>query len=388
MGSFRNWNNLAHIGELARLWNVDPDSIPHETPPTHAMEMIRYIENGSILLFWVICTNPAVYLPELSRIRHVLGQKDLFLVVQDAFLTETARMADLVLPAAIWGEKTGCFTNVDRTVHISHKAVEPPGEARPDLEIFLEYARRMGFRDKDGNPLIKWSDPEGAFSAFKESTRGRPCDYTGLDYAKLTGSQGIQWPCHAGAPEGTARLYTDGVFNTAAETCEAYGHDLATGAAVQPSTYKAADPKGKAHIKAADYIPPPEQPDGDYPFWLSTGRVIHQFHTRTKTGRSPELNGAAPEGFVQIAEADARRLGVSDGSILEVETRRGRVRAPARVGDILEGHLFIPFHYGYWDAEDGGRQPARAANELTASAWDPVSKQPYFKFAAARVRKA
>jgi ferredoxin-nitrate reductase len=388
MGAFRNWNNPDHIEELARLWNVDPDTIPHETPPTHAMEMIRYIESGSILLFWVICTNPAVSLPELSRIRHVLGQKDLFLVVQDAFLTETARMADLVLPAAIWGEKTGCFTNVDRTVHISHKAVDPPGEARPDLEILLEYARRMGFQDKDGNPLIKWSDPAGAFDAFKESTRGRPCDYTGLDYAKLTGSPGIQWPCHAGAPKGTERLYVDGVFNTAADKCEAYGHDLATGAAVQPSTYKAADPKGKAHIKAADYVPPPERPDGEYPFWLSTGRVIHHFHTRTKTGRSPELNGAAPDAFVQIAEADARRLGVSDGSILEVETRRGRVRAPARVGDILEGHLFIPFHYGYWDAEDGGRQPARAANELTVSAWDPVSKQPYFKFAAARVRKA
>src|SRR5204863_4272395 len=105
---------------------------------------------------------------------------------QDAFLTETAALADVVLPAAIWGEKTGCFTNADRTLHISHKAIDPPGEAKSDLDIFLAYAHRMDFRDKDGNPLIKWNDSESAFEAFKEITRGRPCDYTGFSYQKLS----------------------------------------------------------------------------------------------------------------------------------------------------------------------------------------------------------
>jgi ferredoxin-nitrate reductase len=289
----------------------------------------------------------------------------------------------VVLPAAIWGEKTGCFTNADRTVHISHKAVEPPGEARADLEIFIDYARRMDFRDKEGKPLIKWSEAEGAFNHWKECSRGRPCDYSGLSYEKLTGGSGIQWPCTEDAPEGKERLYTDGVFNTAADFCETYGHDLMTGAAITGEQYRANDPKGKAVIKAADYVPPLEEPDARYPFWLTTGRDAHHFHTRTKTGRSPELRAAAPDAYVQISEHDAREQGIAEGDLIEVESRRGKIQAPARIGDILPGHLFVPFHYGYWDDPE---RP-RAANELTITSWDPVSKQPHFKCAAVALRK-
>jgi anaerobic selenocysteine-containing dehydrogenase len=119
-------------------------------------------------MLWVIATNPAVSMPELSRIRRILDQSNLFVVVQDAFLTETARHADVVLPTALWGEKTGTFTNADRTVHISHKAIDPPDDVRSDLEIFLDYARGMDFRDKDGGPLIKWNDAESAFDRWKE----------------------------------------------------------------------------------------------------------------------------------------------------------------------------------------------------------------------------
>jgi anaerobic selenocysteine-containing dehydrogenase len=223
--AFRNWANPAHVLELARLWNVEPTRIPHHAPPTHAMQIFRYAEEGSIRLLWIICTNPAVSLPELRRVRQILGKRELFLVVQDAFLTETARLADLVLPAALWGEKTGCLTNADRTVHLSRKAVEPPGEARADLDIFLDYARRMDFRDRDGAPLVKWTDAEGAFEAWKECSRGRVCDYSGLGYEKLGGPSGIQWPCNDEHPSGAERLYTDGIFNTAAERCELYGHD-------------------------------------------------------------------------------------------------------------------------------------------------------------------
>lgn len=381
--AFRNFKNPDHVADLARIWNVEPDVIPHHLPPTHAMKIFRYAEEGSIKMLWIICTNPAVSLPELKRIRAILGKDDLFVVVQEAFLTETAALADVVLPAAIWGEKTGCFTNADRTVHISHKAIEPPGEARPDLDIFLDYARRMDFRDKDGAPLIKWRTPEEAFAAFKEVTRGRPCDYTGLSYEKLSQGSGIQWPCNEQYPEGKERLYADGVFNTSADYCEIYGHDIMTGAEVPPEQYRADDPKGRAVIKAADYVPPVEQPDEDYPLWLTTGRVVYHFHTRTKTARSAALDLAAPDAFVQIAEADAADYEINEGNMVEVETRRGKVQAPARVGDIEPGHVFIPFHYGYWDHEG---QP-RAANELTITAWDPVSKQPHFKFAAARIRK-
>ncbi|HTM91570.1 MAG TPA: nitrate reductase [Flavisolibacter sp.] len=381
---FRNWGNEEHIKQLAQLWNVDPIIIPHWAPPTHAMQIWRYAEQGSISLLWISATNPAVSLPELSRVRKILEKKDLFVVVQDAFLTETAQHADVVLPAAIWGEKTGTYTNVDRTVHISHKAVEPPGEACTDLEIFLDYANRMGFKDKDGAPLIKWKTPEDVFEGWKECTRGRPCDYTGLSYAKLSEGSGIQWPCNEQHPEGTKHIYTDGVFNTKLEYCETYGHDLDTGAAVTKEEYKCKDPKGKAFIKGADFRPPHETPDEDYPLMLTTGRVVYHFHTRTKTGRSKELNDAAPDAFVQISEQDAARYGIKEGDMVEVTSRRGKVVEPVRIGNIIPGHVFIPFHYGYWD--DPGR--SRAANELTITEWDPVSKQPHFKYAAVRIQKA
>jgi anaerobic selenocysteine-containing dehydrogenase len=196
MPAFRNWDNVEHVEELAELWNVERMKIPHWSSPTHAMQIWRYAEQGSIRFLWISATNPAVSLPELRRIRSILEQEDLFVVVQDLFLTETAQYADVVLPAATWGEKTGTFTNADRTVHLSEKAVEPPGEAKSDFEIFLNYARRMDFRDKDGEPLIKWDDPESAFEEWKECSRGRPCDYTGITYDKLRGGSGVQWPCN------------------------------------------------------------------------------------------------------------------------------------------------------------------------------------------------
>lgn len=381
--AFRNWHNPEHVAELARIWNVEPGLIPHWAPPTHAMQIFRYCEQGSIRMLWINATNPAVSLPELARVRRILEKEELFVIAQDAFMTETAERADVVLPAALWGEKTGCFTNADRTVHISHKAIDPPGEARSDLDIFLDYARRMDFRDQDGAPLIKWSDPEGAFEAWKECSRGRPCDYTGMSYAKLSRGSGIQWPCNEQFPDGAERLYTGGVFNTAADYCEDFGHNLRTGADRTPEQYRANDPKGKAFLHAADYEPPHEEPDEDYPLWLTTGRVVYHWHTRTKTARSKELNDAAPDAFVQLSAEDAAQYGIMDGDMVRVESRRGLLEAPARVGDIAPGHVFVPFHYGYWDGDD---RP-RAANELTITEWDPVSKQPHFKFAAVRVSK-
>jgi anaerobic selenocysteine-containing dehydrogenase len=383
---FRNWHNPKHIEDLARIWNVDPIVIPHWSPPTHAMEMFRYAEQGSIKLLWISATNPLVSLPDLPRIRKIFEKNDLFVVVQDAFMTETAELADVVLPAAIWAEKTGTFTNTDRTVHLSEKAVEPPGEARSDLDIFLDYARRMDFRDKDGAPLVKFTDANGAFEAFKVCTRGRPCDYTGITYEKLRSRSGIQWPCNESAPEGTERLYTDGVFNTDGEYCEEFGHDLYTGAATEPEQYKAQNPRGKAWIKVSEYHPPPEQPTRAYPFWLTTGRVVYHFHTRTKTGRAPALQMAAPEPFAQIAAEDAERMGIAEGDMLRIESRRGWMEAVARIGDIVAGHVFVPFHYGGFDQPDRATRP-RAANELTLPEWDPVSKQPYFKYAAVKMAK-
>jgi anaerobic selenocysteine-containing dehydrogenase len=382
---FRNWSNDAHVEDLARVWNVDPMEIPHYSEPTHLMQMMRYVEDGSIRFLHVSGTNPAVSLPELGRIRSILSQDRLFLVVQDLFLTETAQLADVVLPAATWGEKTGTFTNADRTVHLSEKAVDPPGEARPDLDILIDYARRLDLRDKDGAPLVTWSTPEEAFEAWKECSRGRPCDYTGISYDKLRGGSGIQWPCNDEHPEGTERLYADGAFWARPDYCESYGRDLVTGAPVEPTEYQALNPQGKAVIKAAEYLPPHELPSEDHPLQLITGRTLYHFHTRTKTGRASQLQAAAPEVWVEASTADASAHGWEEGDLLHITTPRGAVTARLRISGIRQGVLFLPFHYGYWDTE-AGHEPdgrGRAANELTVTDWDPASKQPIFKTAAA-----
>jgi ferredoxin-nitrate reductase len=381
--AFFNWHNEKHVKQLAEIWNVEPSVIPHWGPPTHIMEIMRYAELGSVKMLWIAATNPAVSLPELSRIRHIVKKNDLFVVVQDAFMTETAKLADVVLPAAIWGEKTGCFTNADRTVHISHKAVDPPGEAKSDFDIFIDYAKRMDFRDKDGQPLIKWSEPEEAFEAWKRCSKGRPCDYSGLSYEKLSNGSGIQWPCNEQYPDGKERLYTDGIFNTDYEQCEGYTHDLTTGGAIPPEQYKANNPAGRAIILPCDYETPLGFADKDYPMLLTTGRLVYHFHTRTKTGRAKELNDAAPEVFVQMSSEDAKELDITDGDLVKVESKHGSMEGPARIGDIAPGLVFVPFHYGYWD----GEETSTAANEVTKSSWDPVSKQPHFKYNAVKLVK-
>ncbi len=372
---FRNWANDNHVEDLARIWNVDPLQIPHYGPPTHAMEMVRYMEEGSLSFFWVSATNPLVSLPEAGRIRSVFGQERIFLVVQDLFLTETAAVADVVLPAATQTEKTGTFTNADRTVHLSRKAVDPPGQARPDLDSWLDYAQRLELRDKDGAPLIKWTEPESAFEAFKICVADRPCSYDGITYAVLE-EGGRQW--------GGDHLYADGHFFASPDECETYGRDLLTGAAREPTEYQALNPEGKAMLRAVEYAPSIEALTDEHPLGLNTGRTIYQFHTRTKTGRTPQLQQAAPEVWVEVSAPDAARLGLAEGDLARVEAPRGAIEGHVRVSGIREGVLFVPFHYGWWDRPDG---PSRAANELTITGWDPVSKQPLFKGGAVRVVK-
>jgi ferredoxin-nitrate reductase len=180
------------------------------------------------------------------------------------------------------------------------------------------------------------------------------------------------------------------VFNTAIDYCEDYGHDLLTGAANEKKDLAALQADGRAVLKAARYLPPHEPPDDDYPLLFTSGRTAYHFHTRTKTGRAPQLQAAAPEPWVEICPADAEQLGIADGDVVRVESRRGRLEAAARVKGIREGVVFAPFHYGYWDhpGEHGGAGPnghPTAANELTITDWDPVSKQPLFKTCAARV---
>jgi len=385
----RNWENADHVAELAALWHLHPLDVPAWSPPTHAMQMFRYAEEGAARFLWIVGTNPAVSLPELHRIRSILAQERLFVVVNDAFLTETAAYADVVLPVELWGEKTGVFTNHDRTVHLSEQAVEPPGQARTDMAIFLDYAERLGLRDREGAPLPRWHTPEECFDAFKAATVGRPCDYSGLTYDKLRGGP-VQWPCTPEHPDGTARLYTDHRFNTDPDYCEGWGHDLLTGAAHERKDYAELQANGRAILHAVPFQPPHEPPGEDYPLVFTTGRTFSQFHTRTKTGRAPQLRAAAPDAWLEIAADDAAHLGIAEGDLVEVVSPRGRLELRARIAAIRAGVVFAPFHYGYWDARgDGGDpgSPTRAANELTLTDWDPVSKQPVFKVSAVRVSR-
>ncbi len=391
-GSFpgmRNWQNPEHVEELARIWNVDPLQLSSWAPPTHAMQILRYAEQGSVRFLWVIGTNPAVSLPELPRIRSILAQERLFVVVSDAFLTETTQLADVVLPVALWGEKTGTYTNHDRTVHLSEKAVDPPGRARSDMEILLDYAQRLGLTDRDGAPLVAWRSPEECFDAFKEMTRGRPCDYSGLSYRRLRGAGGIQWPVTDERPSGTERLYADHEFNTRTDRCQDYGHDLGTGAAYERKDRAELGPDGRAILKAVRYVPPHEAPDEDHPFLLTTGRNVYHWHTRTKTGRAPQLEAAAPDVWVELSVPDAARLGIAEGDLVLVASSRGALQAKARLSGIREGVVFVPMHYGSCSEGDESEPAghARAANELTITDWDPVSKQPVLKVAAVRIER-
>ncbi|GFE12725.1 hypothetical protein Sgleb_07720 [Streptomyces glebosus] len=340
-------------------------------------------------MLWISGTNTAVSLPELTRIRAILRDEGLFTVVQDIFVTETAQLADVVLPAATWAEKTGTCTNADRTVHLSEKAIGPPGQARADLDIFLDYARRMKFRDRGGGTLVSWHDPESAFEAWKKCSAGRPCDYTGFTYERLRQAGGIQWPCTVSTPEGTERLYTEGFTWADAALCESYGKDVVTGATSSRTEYQGANPQGKAMIKAVEYLPPHEAPSAEYPLQLITGRTLYHFHTRTKTGRVPQLNAAAPDVRIELSPVEAARYGLEEGDMVEAATPRGSLRGRIRITHIRDGMLFVPFHYGYWDSPTGSGpaedEGGRAANETIVTDWDPVSKQPVFKTAAARL---
>jgi anaerobic selenocysteine-containing dehydrogenase len=391
---FRNWDNPEHVRELAELWNVDPIVIPHWAPPTDANTIFRYAEEGSIGFMWIAGTNPAVSMPQLERIWRILSGDQCFVVVSDAYRTETTELADVVLPSALWAEKTGTYTNVDRTVHLQEQAVDPPGQARSDLAIWVNYARRMGLADKDGRPLPAWTTPEAAFEAWKRVTVGRPCDYSGLTYAQLHERGGIPWPVNADAPDGTERLYVDGRFNTEPDYCETFGHDLATGAPVTETEFRARRPDGRAVLKTTHYRQAYELPDDEYPLRLTTGRTVFHWHTRTKTRRAWQLQDAAPAMWVEISVPDSRRLGIAEGDIVRVTSRRGSIEAPARISGVREGVVFAPWHYGdrpdlTHPADDSASsadcRPLSAANLLTITAWDPVSKQPEFKVAAVSV---
>jgi anaerobic selenocysteine-containing dehydrogenase len=348
MPGYRKFDEPTDRAALAALWKIDEARLPAKRGLAYP-DIVEGVVGGSIRALWIIATNPLVSFPNQSVLRQGLSNLD-FLVVQDGYHpTPTTQLADLVLPAAIWGEKEGTYTNSERRVSKVNRAVDPPGEARSDFEIFLAIAERLGCREE---LFPGWASPKDAFEEWRRVSRGRLCDYSGISYELLAGRGAVQWPLPEGeAPRHASRLYGDGKFPTA---------------------------DGRARLICADWEPFPEQPNREYPLILNTGRTVEHWHTRTKTREVPILERLSPEAWLEMNPRDARGLGLRSHDRVDVISRRGRVRAvELRLTEITApGQVFMPFHYFETNV-----------NEVTQSAFDPVSREPNYKQSAVRVER-
>jgi formate dehydrogenase major subunit len=294
---------------------------------------------GTLKCMYVMGENPMISDPDLHHVEK--GLKNLeFLVVQDIFLTETAELANVVLPAACYAEKDGTQTSTERRVQKWRKAQDPPGQAKADWQIICELAKAMGFEKQ-----FPFRSPEEIFTEVSKVTPS----YGGMNYARLDKPEALHWPCPTPDHPGTPILHKE----------------------------KFTHPDGLGVFTPVEWKPPAEVPDKEYPLILTTGRCIWQWHTGTMTRRSPDLEREEPTGWIEINTDDAKALGVRNGETVRAVTRRGKVDVPARVTrDILKGEVFMPFHY-----------KECAANVLTNNALDPVAKIPEFKACAVRVEK-
>ncbi len=355
---YRKFENARDREDLALLWGVDAEEIPSARGWAYP-DIIEGVLSEKIRGLWIIATNPLVSFPNQNYLLEALSRLD-FLVVQDGYHPiPTSEAASLVLPAAVWGEKEGTYTNTERRVSKVNKAVNPPGEAKSDFEIFLMIAKELGVYDR---LFPGWTEPEDAFNEWKKVSRGRLCDYSAMTYELIEEAGGIQWPFAAEkgkedsspirSPRQTVRLYSDGIFQTE---------------------------DGRAKLWAIEWQAPPEQPDHEYPFWLNTGRTVEHWHTRTKTGQIPILEKLSPEAWVEMNSRDAKKLKLQHGDYVRVVSRRGSIeRIVLRVTETVAlGQIFVPFHYAEANA-----------NNLTLSHCDPISREPNYKQAAVKVEKS
>lgn len=300
-----------------------------------ATEMIPMALKGDIKALYIIGENPMVSDPDLNHVQESLQNLD-FLVVQDIFLSETAQLADVVFPATCFAEKAGTFTNTERKVQRVRPAVPPPGQARDDWSIISALATRMGVP-------MEYADAEAVFGEISRMTPS----YAGISYPRID-AEGLVWPCPTNDHPGTPVLHV-GKFTSGL---------------------------GKFHV--VEFLPPAETPDDNFPFTLTTGRLLYHYHTGTMTMKSDDLNERAPECRIEIADSDASRLGVANGEMLSIRSRRGTIQARATLTpSIMPGTVFIPFHFA-----------AAAANRLTHAALDPVCAIPELKVCAVALSPA
>jgi assimilatory nitrate reductase catalytic subunit len=353
LSAHRDMANAEHRAEVARLWGVT--DVP-ATPGLTAVELFESVHRGEIKALWIACTNPAQSLPDLTRVHEALA-KCPFVVVQEVSAeTDTAAFADLLLPAAGWGEKEGTVSNSERRISRVRAAVPAPGEARADWAIAVDFARRLASR-LPARPagLFPYENAEQIFNEHRASTIGRDLDIGGLSYALLETSGPQQWPLREGATQGTPRLYGDGVFPTA---------------------------DGRARFIELQHRPPAEATDPRHPLHLNTGRLRDQWHGMSRSGLVARLHAHAPEPAIEMNARDMERRGIAEGDLVRVKGKRGSLLLRAAASATLRpAQTWVPMHWG------GRYMSGPGINGLTLPVTDPVSRQPELKHAAVQVEK-
>ncbi|HZI45599.1 MAG TPA: molybdopterin oxidoreductase family protein, partial [Ilumatobacter sp.] len=340
----RDITNPEHRAHVAAVWGCDVDEIPGKGLP--ALEIIEAIHDGRIKGLLSICFNPAVSSPDSDFTRDALDKLE-FLSVIDFFVSETGHHADIILPGSLHEEDEGTSTSGEGRIIKINAAVTPPGEARRDWEIIVDLAQRLG-----RGQYFPYTHPRQIFDELRLASAGGTADYRGATWERIESEHGLFWPIPEEGHPGTPRLYEGGHFY---------------------------HPDGRAKFHPVPYRPPGEVVDDDYPIWLTTGRVVSQYLSGTQTRRIGGLVAQYPEPLCEVHPLTAERLGVVDGDLVTVTSRRGAITLPAQVvATIRPDTVFIPYH---WPGD-------RAANQLTQRVVDPISKMPEFKVAAVRLERA
>jgi len=357
--------NPVHRAEVAALWGVD--AVPDKAGLS-AIPMFNALRDKKLKAIWIVCTNPAQSLPDQGAMHEALENAE-FVVVQEAYAnTATVQFADVLLPAATWGEKGGTVTNSERRISRVLPAVPAYGEALPDWKIAVEVARRLEQRLTERLPagkatLFPYDSTESIWLEHRESTRGRDLDITGLSYEILETSGPQQWPMREGESQGKVRLYEDGIFPT---------------------------DTGRANFMASPYTATAEAVDARFPIALTTGRLRDQWHGMSRTGTLARLYSHAPEACVEISPRDAARLWLAQGELAQVASRRGSQIFPVSINeDVASSQAFIAMHWGEeFISGNSGGNATHGVNSLTNPALDPVSGQPEFKHSAINISPA
>ena len=338
---YRRIDDPAARRHVAAVWGVEAASLPG--PGRSAYELLDCLgQNDGVRALLVMGSNVAVSAPHLNNVAERLGSLD-FLAVSDFFLSETAALADVVLPSAQWAEEEGTMTNLEGRVIRRRKACDPPDGVRDDISVIYELARRLG-----AGSHFEYGNVEEIFDELRRASAGGPADYSGISYAKIEDNAGVFWPCPSEEHPGTPRLFADGFPTTS----------------------------GRARMFPVRHGEPAETPDDEYPLFLTTGRNLSQYQSGSQTRRIAELAEMSPAPLAELHPSTARRYGLSDGAAVRLTTRRGHADFQLKVTrGIREDTVFVPFHWG-------GRQ---AANRLTNPALDPTSRMPEFKVCAVRI---